>query len=128
MRTQLNTQVISKPQNQVKADRFDLVYGFTFNNLLSSEGTIPTNAPLQMLHLVLESPRNHTISALDLWLFSEARKIYMTIEKVDLRQKAIRQRIVARFLEHLTPGKRLGAALQIHHLVRNILYKMGFKS
>ena len=127
MRTQLSTQEVYQPPGIIKSDRFDLVYDFTFNNLLSSDGAIPANAPLQMLHLILESPRNHAIHALDLWLFSEARKIFMTIKKVDSRQKAIRQRIIARFVEQLSPEKRRGAALQIHYMVINILEKMGFK-
>jgi len=124
--TQLSTNEIylSKPKG-LTADKFEQVYYFTLNNLSRSNDN-PTNAPLQILHLLLDCPRNHTIYALELWLFCEARKIFNTIKKAQLRQKAIRRQIVQRFVMQLSPEKRSVKQTHIHDLINSILEKMGF--
>lgn len=124
--TQLSTNEIylSKPRG-LTADKFEQAYYFTLNNFSRSNDN-PTNAPLQILHLLLDCPRNHTIHALELWLFCEARKIFNTIKKVQLRQKAIYRQIVQRFVMQLSPEKRNVKQAYVHNLINNILEKMGF--
>jgi len=108
------------------ADRFELAYDSTLKNLCRSEQELPINAPLQILHLLLECPRDNTSHALELWLFCEARKIFNSIKRAGLRQKAIRQQIVQRFVMQLAPEKRSNKAPYIQQLIFNILKKMGF--
>lgn len=119
-----NEVYLSKPR-ELTADKFEQAYYFTLNNFSRSNDN-PTNAPLQILRLLLDSPRNHTIYALELWLFCEARKIFNTIEKRQLRQKAIYRQIVQRFVMQLSPEKRSVKQAYIHNLINNILEKMGF--
>ena len=123
--TYLSTHKANRVQ---RVDKFELAYSFTLKNLCRSEAAIPTNAPLQILHLLLECPRDHTSHALELWLFCEARKIFNNIERTRLRQKAIHQQIVQRFVMQLAPEKRSDKTLYIQQLIRNILEKMGFRS
>jgi len=113
---------------RIVADRFELAYYSTVKNLCRSEHATPTNAPLQILHLILECPRDNASHALELWLFCEARKIFNNIERTVLRQKAIYGQIVQRFIMQLAPEKRPTKALYIQQLIFNILEKMGFVS
>jgi len=124
--TQLITnEVYLFKSKELTADRFEQVYYFTLNNFFRSNNN-STNTPLQILRLLLDSPRNHTIYALELWLFCEARKIFNTIEKRQLRQKAIYRQIVQRFVMQLSPEKRSVKQAYIHNLIKSILEKMGF--
>jgi len=111
----------------VKADQFEQAYRFTVNNLSRTQA-MPTNVPLQILQLLMDCPRNHTIYALEVWLFCEARKIFNTISKTQLRQKAIRQQIVQRFVMQLAPEKRNNKKAYVQYLINNILEKMGFQN
>jgi len=114
--------------SNIPADRFELAYNFTLNNLYRSEEMRLSNAPLQILRLMLESPRDNTSHVLELWLFCEARKIFNKIKRTGLRQQAIRQQIVQRFVMQLAPEKRPNKAPYIQQLIFNILEKMGFVS
>jgi len=120
----------AKPIGSTTADRFELAYNFTLNNLCRSEQalSINVNAPLQILRLILECPRDNASHALELWLFCEARKIFNKVKRTGLRQKAIHRQIVQRFVMQLAPEKRPNKAPYIQQLIFNILEKMGFAS
>lgn len=121
-----NTDKTNRPKGRtLTADQFEQAYVFTLNNLSRTTSTT-SNAPLQILQLLVDCPRNHTIYALELWLFCEARKIFNTIKKTQLRQKAIRQQIVQRFVMQLAPEKRKHKKAHVQSLINNILEKMGF--
>lgn len=121
-----NTDKTNRPKGRtLTADQFEQAYVFTLNNLSRTASTT-SNAPLQILQLLVDCPRNHTIYALELWLFCEARKIFNTVKKTQLRQKAIRQQIVQRFVMQLAPEKRKHKKAHVQSLINNILEKMGF--
>ncbi len=124
----IHKNTYGNPSLNIPTDRFELAYNFTLNNLCRSEEVRPTNAPLQILRLILESPRDNTSHALELWLFCEARKIFNKIKRTGLRQQAIHQQIVQRFVMQLAPEKRPNKILYIQLLIFNILEKMGFVS
>ncbi len=117
----------AKTSQIVTADAFKLAYHSTIRNLCGSEYTTPTNAPLQILHLILECPRNNISYTLELWLFCEARRIFNSTVG-GLYQDAIRKRIVQRFAMQLIPEKRSQKVAYIQQLIFNILQKMGFMS
>jgi len=122
-----NIHKTNRPKGRtLTADQFEQAYVFTLNNLSRTAATAPLNAPLQILQLLADCPRNHTIYALEVWLFCEARKIFNTIKKTQLRQKAIRQQIVQRFVMQLAPEKRNHKQAHVQNLINNILEKMGF--
>jgi len=112
----------------ITVDRFELAYNSTLNNLCRSKQTLPINPPLQILRLLLDCPRDNMSYALELWLFCEARKIFNKVKRTRLRQKAIYQQIVQRFVMQLAPEKRSNKAPYIQKLILNILGKMGFAS
>lgn len=112
----------------ITADRFELAYNSTLNNLCRFEQMPSTNAPLQILHLILECPRDNTSHALELWLFCEARRIFNKIKGTGRREKAIHRQIVQRFVTQLAPEKRPNKTLYIQKLIFSILEKMGFTS
>jgi len=110
----------------ITIDRFELAYNSTLNNLSRFEQVPSTNAALQILHLILECPRDNTSHALELWLFCEARRIFNNIKRAGLRQKAIHRQIVQRFVMQLSPEKRSNKAPYVQKLILSILEKMGF--
>jgi len=121
-----DSNAYGNPTSSITADRFELAYNCTLNNICRSEDMRPTNAPLQILRLMLDCPRDNTSHALELWLFCEARKIFSNIKRTGLRQQAIHRQIVQRFVMQLAPEKRSNKAPYIQQLILNILEKMGF--
>jgi len=124
--THSNTYEIQTVQARIpRKDKFEQVYHFTLNNLTRSN-EVSISAPLQILRLLSDSPRNHTIYALELWLFCEARKIFNTAKTTSLRKKAVHLQIVQRFVMQLAPEKRSLKQTHVQRLINSILKKMGF--
>ncbi len=108
-----------------KTDHFDQVYTFTLNKLYRPEH-VSEDALLKILQLLTNSEPDYTVHALELWLFCEARKICLNIEKAQLRQELICQQITQRFLTQIAPKQGPEKIIQVQELVQSILKKMGF--